>query len=278
MHEIDLKQYNIRTDMIIDGKNDNIHDHQKINITRENNDKEVYITISFKDITDKNNYKNVLAKTISELEYIMKYEQIKSADSCLVVGLGNINSTPDSLGPKVLEKVLVTKHLFNLGEVEKGYREVAILTPGVTGVTGIETYDTVTAIINKIKPKFIIVVDSLASSNINHLNRIIQISNCRISPGSGIGNKRKTIDEKNIKTPLIIIGVPTVVDEVTIVYDTIKYMNINVSKNEINDVLLPINYNLMVTPKDIDYQIEKLSLLIAEAINKVLHARYKSTK
>lgn len=345
MHEIDLKNYKIRTDLLVDNFDTNntydgvIHNVKEIGdiildefeIKKEGekilNKKEgLYKTITFKDITDKNNYKNVEDVFITTLKSMLDENNIKESDSVLVVGLGNDKSTPDALGPKSIDNILVTRYLFSLGEVEEGYRNVASFKPNVTGTTGIETKDIISSITEKIKPSFLIIIDALASSTIDRLNKTIQITNTGIEPGSGVGNTRDEISKETLNIPVIVIGVPTIVDAVTIVNDTFKYMqkqisykidNItnsklklvsplnqnyenhenNLTKEEkeemlgilgtlaeedfkklIYEVLFPINYNLMVTPKEIDFIIDKLSLLIGNGINKVLHKSFKTTK
>jgi len=344
MHEIDLKNYKIRTDLIIENfDTNNLHNGVKHNIkkigdifleeteiTEEgssliNKKKGLYKTISFKDVTDKTNYKKVQDVFIEALKTILIETNIKEDSTALVVGLGNDRSTPDALGPNTINNVLVTRYLFELGEVEEGYRNVACFKPNVTGTTGIETKDLIESIVTKIKPDFLIVIDALASSSINRLNKTIQITNTGIEPGSGVGNTRDEISKETLNIPVIVIGVPTIVDAATIVSDTFKYIQkqisykidnqdnkklkfvtesqqnyenhiTNLTKEEkkemlgivgtltdedfktlIYEVLSPINYNLMVTPKEIDFVIEKLSLLIGNGINKVLHKSFKTT-
>ncbi len=146
--------------------------------------------------------------------------------SCLIVGLGNWNVTPDALGPKVCENVIVTKHLFELQpeSVSEGYRPVSAIAPGVMGLTGIETSDIIFGITKESKPDFIIAIDALASRSVERVNSTIQISDAGIHPGSGVGNKRKGLDKETLGIPVIAIGVPTVVDAVTITSDTIDYL------------------------------------------------------
>lgn len=165
----------------------------------------------------------VLAK---ELEDLMRKNNVTKESTCLVVGLGNWNVTPDALGPMTVEKVLVTSHLFRLQyeTVAQGYRDVAAVTPGVMGVTGIETSDIIFGIVEKYKPDLVIAIDALASRSINRVNETIQLSDTGIHPGSGVGNKRKEISKKTLGIPVIAIGVPTVVDAVTITSDTIDYV------------------------------------------------------
>jgi len=341
MHTIDLSKYSVRTDLLIDEinptnnyiKTTNYKDIilEEFEITKENKslfNKKIgyYKTITFNDITDKSNYRNVEEVFINTLKKLLKELNINDNDSVLIIGLGNDKSTPDSLGPKVIDNILVTNHLFKLGEVEEGYRKTASFKPNVTGSTGLETQDIIISLINTCKPDFLIVVDALASSSIDRVNKTIQISSAGINPGSGVGNNRKELSYDTLKIPVIAIGVPTVVDATTIVNDTFNYMykqlsykleNINNTKfklipnsyqnykehqntlsneekenllgyigsldeNEfkrlIYEVLIPINSNLIVTPKEIDFVIDKISLLISQGINKTLHKNYNPTK
>ncbi|MDT8861426.1 GPR endopeptidase [Alkalihalobacillus sp. MEB130] len=151
---------------------------------------------------------------------------IKETDSCLVVGLGNWNVTPDALGPIAVENLLVTSHLFKLApeQVQEGFRSVSALTPGVMGLTGIETSDVIYGVIEKTKPDFVIAIDALASRSIERVNATIQISDTGIHPGSGVGNKRKELSKEALGIPVIAVGIPTVVDAVSITSDTIDYV------------------------------------------------------
>lgn len=335
-HEIDLKKYDIRTDLIdetkgideIDklDKNEQIIDDitiNKIYLNKKqariiNKCEGNYITISFKDVTDYNNKEKVKEIFSNELNSLLNKLNLFNK-SCLIIGLGNIKSTPDSLGPLSIDNIIVTKHLYDLGELEDGFNIVSSFIPGVTGSTGIETSDLIKELINTVKPDYLIVIDSLASSSIDRVNKTIQITDTGIHPGSGVGNSRKEISKNVLKIPVIAIGVPTVVDASIIVSDTIKYMqkhyafnkkyqnnpmskltlssSINYLKEDIEvtrddklelmgllgyfsneeiknlifEVLNPIGYNLMVTPKEIDFIIEKLADIIGNGINHVLH-------
>lgn len=338
--EKDLKNYNIRTDLVIDIidsskidnnieiNNDSINniDISNILIHDDNNilskKKGRYITISFKDVTDKKNSKNLEEILVNELKKIYKYLDIKDNYKCLVIGLGNINSTPDSLGPKVIDNVMVTRYLYEIEniKVDSNYRNVACFIPGVTGVTGIESTDIIKGIIEKIKPDFLIIIDALASSSISRINKTIQISDSGINPGSGVYNDRGELSFNTLGIPVIAIGVPTVIEAFVLVSDTIKYIFKNFSYNKENynknklipvtlrnyedyndnltkeekkkllgeigtleeddikelifEVLTPIGYNMMITPKEIDFIINKLSIIIGNAINKSLHKNF----
>ncbi len=334
-HEINLSNIDIHTDLAIDvidkissldGVKQVIKNVDGVSITDVKLDKKNslnkkegnYVTIEFDDVTDTSNYNKVKKVVKMELSSLLSKMNIKDTDACLFIGLGNAKSTPDSLGPKVSKDIIVTKHIYDLGELDNKYRVVSVISPGVSATTGIETSDIVDSIVKKIKPNFIIAVDALASGSVDRVNKTIQMTDTGIHPGSGIGNARKEISESTIGVPVIAIGVPTVVDASVIVSDTINYMykhyafnkeysknpkskltfnNINylnknivintkdkedlfgligkLSSDEvkilINEVLNPIGYNLMVTPKEIDFVIDRLSMLISSSVNETLH-------
>lgn len=161
-----------------------------------------------------------------ELRNLLKKNNITKEAEGLIVGLGNWDVTPDALGPMTAEKILVTNHLFKLEyeTVAAGYRPVAAVTPGVMGITGLETSDIILGIVEKVKPDFVIAVDALASRSIERVNETIQLSDSGIHPGSGVGNKRKELSVETLGVPVIAIGVPTVVDAVTITSDTIDFL------------------------------------------------------
>ena len=183
-----------------------------------------YITISFQDITDINNFQMVLKVLEKELLRIFSLSNIKKEAKCLIIGLGNSKSTPDSLGYETVKNIIVTRHLYELGEVDKKYRNVSVLEPNVIGNTGIESRDVIMGVIKETTPDFIIAIDSLSASNIERIQKTIQITNTGIQPGSGIGNNRGELSIDTIKIPVIAIGVPTVVSSAVIVHDTINYL------------------------------------------------------
>ncbi|WP_058307395.1 GPR endopeptidase [Gracilibacillus massiliensis] len=171
----------------------------------------------------------VVTKQLLEL---MKKNDVSKEAAGLIVGLGNRNVTPDALGPLAIEKVLVTNHLFmhEPQYVQDGYRKVATINPGVMGVTGIETSDIIKGVIEKYKPGFVIAIDALASRSIERVNATIQLSDSGIHPGSGVGNKRKELSKETLGVPVFAIGVPTVVDAVTITSDAIDYVLKHIGK------------------------------------------------
>lgn len=175
------------------------------------------------DTDRQTNAASVLAK---ELEVLLHKNKVNKTDKGLIVGLGNWQVTPDALGPMTVNNILVTNHLFELDHqsVADGYRAVASISPGVMGVTGMETSNIVASIIDSFKPDFVIAVDALASRSIERINETIQLTDTGIHPGSGVGNKRKELSRETLGVPVIAIGVPTVVDAVTIASDTLDYL------------------------------------------------------
>ena len=330
MHEINLSNYDLRTDLIVeqDIKNDEINRYlfkdivvESIMLKKNNKLKKKegkYITISYKDVTDSDNYYSVLEIFQKELKKVLEYLKIKDDDKCLVIGLGNGKIISDALGSKTLDNIIVTRHLYLLNDVDKKYRNVSILIPNVMGVTGIDSFEIIKNIVQETKPDFIIVIDALCAADIRRVNKTIQITTSGITPGSGIGNIREELSKDTLGVNVVAIGVPTVVESTVIVSDTIKYLLkkisylknnnntidklkpidkvdylnneydlINEEKKELlgyiglldNDelkrlvweVLSPIEANMIVTVKDIDFIIDNLSKLLSQGINNVLH-------
>ena len=252
-----------------------------------------YITLEVPGLRDNDQeiYENTCKALAKELTGIINLD--KKA-TILVVGLGNWNVTPDALGPKVVSSVMVTRHLLEYvpEQVDEGVRPVCAVAPGVLGITGIETGEIIKGIVDRVKPSAIIAIDSLASRKMERVNTTIQLADTGISPGSGVGNKRMELSKKTLGIPVIAIGVPTVVDAATMANDTIDLvldsmikeapqgtefykMLKSIDRNEkymmIQEVLKPYVGNLIVTPKEIDEVIQRVSKVIANGINIALH-------
>lgn len=287
-HEIDLKKYNFNTDLTIESlKHNNIDLKQKISkyeniiVTDIDVDDETskiigkkngkYITIEFEDATDSDNQTSIIEVLTNELK---KFINVNNDELMLVIGLGNDMSTPDSLGPKCIDKIVVTNHIYELDLLDNNYNRVALFKPSVVGKTGIETSNIISSIVNITKPKLVIVIDSLASSSIDRLNKTIQITNTGINPGSGIGNKRKEISSDTLHVPVIAIGVPTVVSALNIVNDTLNYLykNYNYKDDKFDELFKELfnDFDLVVTPTEIDYVIECLCKIISTSINNII--------
>lgn len=335
MHEVDLSKYRLRTDLIVEhlsnfkGYKKEEEQYKDIKVETITLDKDnakliskkegIYKTIYFEDVTDENNFNNLLHATTLALKDLLKSINIKDNYSALIVGLGNRKATPDALGPLTIDSIKITRQIVELGlPLDSKYRVISSLVPGVMGTTGIETKEIIEGVIEKTKPDFLIVIDALAASSLERINKTIQITDTGIHPGSGLLNNRFEISKETLGLPVIAIGIPTVVDATTIVSNTINYIfrhfsyekeNINNNKLKlvppssrdyknhdktlerrereevmglignleedeiktlITEVLTPLGYNLLVTPKEIDFVIEKLSLLLSKALNKSL--------
>lgn len=235
-----------------------------------------YITIEAPELSksDEDYQKPVseeIAKNLRKLAGNLKKEEI------LVVGLGNREVTPDALGPQVVDNMFITRHLIR--EYGKEFKEknnlgnVSAISPGVMAQTGMETQEIIKGIIEQTKPKLLIVIDALASRSIGRLNTTVQLTDTGISPGSGVGNNRKALNEESLGTKVIALGVPTVVDAATIVADTLtQYMqNSGFPEEDIFKFISEVNgqqmNNMFVTPKNIDESIKRISYTVSEALN-----------
>jgi len=257
-----------------------------------------YITIEADGLRDEDfEVQEQVSKILAnELESLINVSQ---KSTVLVVGLGNWNVTPDSLGPKVVSKVLITRHLFEFVPEkvkDRRIRSVCAISPGVLGITGIETSEIISGIVQRIHPDLIIAIDALASRRLERISTAIQIADTGIVPGSGIGNERKGITKDSVGVPVVAIGVPMVVDAAIIANDAIDLL-IERLKNEtdrssplymllesipdedrfnlIKEVIFPYYGNLFVTPKDIDRIVENISTVIADGINMAIHPEVK---
>jgi len=188
-------------------------------------------------------------------DYIKKMSSENERKSVLVVGLGNRSITPDALGCCTVDKILVTGNMESFFEGE--VNTITAIAPGVLGTTGIETVDIIKGIVDKVSPSLVIAVDALAAADISRIANTIQIADTGISPGGGVGNNRKGLNYDTLGVKVIAIGVPTVIDAQSI------------SKIKLPEHLAP----LTVTTKDIDLIINKMSKVIADAINTTLHPR-----
>jgi spore protease len=207
----------------------------------------------------------------------------------LVVGLGNWNVTPDALGPRTVDKVVVTRHLQDMlsPELRGGVRSVCAIAPGVLGITGMETAEIIAGVVAKIKPGLVIAIDALAAASSHRVITTVQLTDTGINPGSGVGNRRSGLNRDILGVPVIAIGVPTVVHASTIAMDTINILQEHASfaryfksmenisdqdrHNIIRQVLPEALGDLMVTPKEVDRLIEDIATIVAGGINQMLH-------
>ena len=220
-------------------------------------------------------------------KYLCKLNKFENAKNVLVTGLGNRRITADALGPQSVGKITVTRHILDSLPAET--RAVSAVSPGVMGITGIETSEIIRGIAEHIHPDLVIAVDSLAARRADRVNATIQLADTGVSPGAGVGNKRTGLDKDTLGVPVIAIGVPTVVDAATLVndtldimledikthdstfFDTLKTLESEEKYNLICQILDPYTENMIVTPKEVDEVIENLSYIIGSALNAALN-------
>lgn len=249
-----------------------------------------YITLDIKKmkLVDDDRIEQIAEVLSNELREIIN-KHVSDTEDILVVGLGNIYVTPDALGPKVVPEIEVTRHILEYMPklMPEDTRPVSAISPGVLGTTGIETMEILKGIVDNIKPKMLIVIDALASRSIERISSSIQIADTGIVPGAGVDNTRKEISIKTLGLPVIALGIPTVVDLASITNDCIdlfienlqekamsnEYLNELKEKDnyeEIKEALIPRDYNMIVTPKEIDELIENMSKIVSKGINMAL--------
>jgi spore protease len=253
-----------------------------------------YITIESFNLRDGSpSMRHALSEALAaELGGLLK-EHAQSVGTTLVVGLGNWNVTPDALGPRVVQDMLITRHLLEVSPEARneGLQSVCAVAPGVLGITGIETGEIIRGIVDNVQPDLVIAIDALASRSVERVGTTIQIADTGINPGSGVGNKRKALSRETLGIPVIAIGCPTVVYAATIAQDTVEAVMSalasrsqnkglddlyhSLSETERRDlvcsVLSPHLGNLVVTPKEIDAIIEDMAKVIAGGLNVALH-------
>jgi len=247
-----------------------------------------YITIEAQGLRYKNTplqekVMNFLAQELANLVALPRDATV------LIVGLGNWNVTPDALGPRAVDKVVVTRHLQEMlsPELKGGVRSICAIAPGVLGITGMETAEIVAGIVSKIKPNLVIAIDALAAASSHRVITTVQLANTGIHPGSGVGNKRFGLTQQSLGVPVVAIGVPTVVHASTIAMDTINTLQEHASFARyfkslqdlsdsdrqviIRQVLPETLGDLMVTPKEVDRLIADIANVVARGINQAMH-------
>ena len=252
-----------------------------------------YVTLEVPGLRDS------ISDAFDQAEQILTHElkkilKLKPEQTVLVVGLGNRFVTPDALGPKVVDKLLVTRHLYGVlpDEITGNMNSLCAVAPGVLGITGIETGEIIKGIADKVKPDIIIAIDALASRKTSRISTTFQLADTGIVPGSGIGNKRKGLTEETLGIPVIAIGVPTVIEAAAVANDAIELLIEAVKSNcdeasplykavyafdndnrynLISEVLSPSASDLIVTPKEVDSIIDEVSKIIADSINEAVN-------
>lgn len=285
----ELEGFQIRTDLALEARESFEEDHveirgvsieesydkeKDIRVTRviietENGAKAMgkpvgtYITLEAPRLSeaDEDYHREVSEKLAEHLKELLGTEREKSV---LVVGLGNREVTPDALGPETVGNLMITRHVIReygkaaLGR-EKAH-QVSGIVPGVMAQTGMETLEIVKGIVEETKPDLVVAIDALAARSSKRLNRTIQISDAGIHPGSGVGNHRNSLTKESLGIPVVALGVPTVVNAATIIYDATGN----------SEAITPNLNGMFVTPKDIDETIKRLSFTISEALNLAL--------
>lgn len=248
-----------------------------------------YVTIDAPGLRNRNRelQEEMAAVLADELSHLMGLGPL---DDVLVVGLGNWNATPDALGPKVVAGLLVTRHLkvYVPEELAGDVRGVAAISPGVLGLTGVETGEIVRGIVERIQPRAVICIDALAARSLSRIVTTIQVSDAGINPGAGVGNRRMGLTRETLGVPVYAIGVPTVVHAATIAHDAIEAVAdrlrfrgpsfaglAGLDPQErlqlVHEVLSQAVGELVVTPKEVDVLISDSARMIAGALNAALH-------
>lgn len=255
-----------------------------------------YVTLEAKNMVDEDEgYHREISVQLSKI--LKKLLPKKKDYTSLVVGLGNRAVTPDSLGPRVVDNLCITRHIMKeFGKYvidDRCHKSVSSIVPGVMAQTGMESMEIVRGITKETKPDVIIAVDALAARSTRRLNRTIQITDTGINPGSGVGNHRHALNGESVGVPVIAIGIPTVVDAATIVIDTMtnllnamsqakQLQSISHSYEELDmvekyqlvrELLTPQLNTLYVTTKDVDEAVKRLSFTVSEGINMALQEK-----
>lgn len=252
-----------------------------------------YITVEIRDMlrlstAGKEAVGAVLGRQIGEL---LNRCGIDKEDEILVVGLGNWDITPDALGPKTVSKLIVTRHLLEYmpEAVGVGTRSVCAVSPGVLGITGMETGEMVSGLIQRVKPKAVIAIDALASRSTKRIGVTVQMSDTGISPGSGIGNRRKELTRHTLGIPVIAVGVPMVVDAATVAEDALESVleqaggeavlseqlrreSAERRYEQIRQFMGKELREMMVTPKEVDAMVEEISDVLREGIHRGVYS------
>jgi len=286
------KHYQIRTDFADESEgctlNDETFTHEKtvhgsivsnyIKVLKDENalGKEIgdYVTIQFEQLFDHEEREEIV-KVVCEQMHRMLRSMKLMPKKVLVVGLGNRFITSDALGPEVANDILVTAHYYANEDKEmlKGTGNVAVLQPGVMGQTGLESSHIVKSIVQQFQPDLVIAVDALATRTVSRINRVIQINNTGIQPGSGVGNHRNAINEAVLEVPVISIGVATVTSIGAILSDLLQETSVAIDQL-IDEIQTPQDLDLVVTPKSMDDELKQLVYLLSQSINRVIHHNY----
>lgn len=245
----------IRTDLAIELKENPLKKEKIGEVVSSflENENGKYYTLEFKNIQNIVDFCDIEKAIFKALDNLLP----KKRENILVVGLGNTEITSDSIGPLVSKKILATRHI--AGEFAKSIglenlKSVAVMAPNVLGKTGIEVCELVKGAVNTVSPDAVIVIDALCSKSVNRLFSCIQLCDNGISPGSGVKNSRKELSQKTLGVPVVAVGVPTVVDALTIAF-------------ELTGKEAEHHTDMIVTPKDADLLCQRISDCLSQALN-----------
>lgn len=196
----------------------------------------------------------------------------------LVIGLGNRAITPDAIGPLVVDRTLVTRHLISSGFGDSALCSVCAISPGVLGITGIETMEMAQSLVQTLKPGVILCVDSLAARSTSRIGSTIQLADTGIQPGSGVGNHRRPLTRETLGVDVIAVGMPTVIYAATLARDAFAVLA-GQQDGEDDPTLEGLEQDLLneqigemiVTPREIDAIVQDAAGIIASGINHALH-------
>ena len=236
-------------------------------LTKEKRDNDCVYYASGKNcvIGDERLASSLCSFTRLALKRIFREWSIAKNDLVMIVGIGNEGLTADSLGAKVVEKIQVTAHLDKI----KGYGKLCAYAPGVGGTTGIASFDVVKALVDKVLPKVVICIDTLACSNPERLGSVIQIKDSGLTPGAGVGNAKIPLDKSTLGVPVVGIGVPLIIYARNLLLNYLKGSQSNVEFDKVTRS----TGDLVVTAKEIDLYIDVFSRIISNAINKAVHGK-----
>ncbi len=233
-----------------------------------------YVSVQFDELFDHDQREDIIDEVCRQLQKMLRSMKLK-VKKVLVVGLGNRFITSDALGPEVSDDILVTSHYYANEDIKmlKGTRNVAVIQPGVMGQTGLESYAIVKSVCQQFAPDLIIAVDALATRSISRINRVIQINNTGIQPGSGVGNQRSALTQESLGIPVIAIGVATVTSIGAILSDLLSESTLN-QHDLLDELSKRQQLDLVVTPKSMDDELKQLVYLVSESINRFVHPQY----
>lgn len=233
-----------------------------------------YVSVQFEELFDHEEREQIIKEVCSQLHKMLRSMNC-DPEKILIVGLGNRFITSDALGPEVANDILVTAHYYANEDraMLKGTRNVAVIQPGVMGQTGLESFLIVKAVVESYQPDLVIAVDALATRNVARINRVIQVNNTGIQPGSGVGNHRAALNEETLHVPVIAIGVATVTSIGAILQEALQQVEID-AKPVLDQIHSQEQLDLVVTPKSMDDELKQLVYLVSQSLNRVIHPQF----